>query len=203
VLTSAFSGCVALESVSLPGSLTYLGDNAFYGLKFTDADGSALGQTVKNLRGHTFIGSGKVLRMAAEVHDGDAFSSGGISYVVTSAAAGSVSITGYEGAVSAIPSAVTFEGRSFSVESIGDSAFLRCASLTSADLSNVKALGFKALGSCAGIEHVVFGENLESIGSYALHGLSFYDGGTKLSATPDDLRGHAFSGTGGKLYLIS
>ena len=44
---------------------------------------------------------------------------------------------------------------------------------------------------------------MESIGSYALYGLSFYDGSVKLTIAPDDLRGHSFSGTGGKLYLIS
>ena len=44
---------------------------------------------------------------------------------------------------------------------------------------------------------------MESIGEYALHGLSFYDGETKLKVTPDNLRGHSFSGTEGKLYLVA
>ncbi len=44
---------------------------------------------------------------------------------------------------------------------------------------------------------------MTSIGDYALHGLSFYDEDEKLAVTPDALRGHSFSGTGGKLYLVS
>jgi hypothetical protein len=114
-----------------------------------------------------------------------------------------VSATGYEGAVSAIPAEVSYGGRTYSVTAIGDSAFLRCTTLTSADLSNVKDLGFKALGNCTKITQITFGDGLASIGSYALYGLIFYDGAAKLSAAPDDLRGHTFSGSGGKLYLVS
>ena len=87
--------------------------------------------------------------------------------------------------------------------SIGNSAFLRCGTLVSADLSNASALEFKALGNCKGITDIIFGDSLESIGSYALYGLSFYDGGASLEATPDVLRGHTFAGEGAVLYLVS
>ena len=121
---------------------------------------------------------------------------------MTSKADLSVSAIGYAGAVTAIPAFVSYKGWYLSVESIGDKAFLRCPTLTSVDLVNVKSLGYKALGNCTGIEEMVFGDGLESIGPYALHGLSFYDGAKRLSVTPDALRGHSFSGTGGKLYLV-
>ena len=198
IMGSAFSGCRSLESVSLPSSLAYIGANAFHGVAFADQYGNALEPTLKNLRGHDFSRSGKVLRMVTgEVTE---FSVGGISYSATSA--GTVSAIGYEGDVASVPSAVEYDGRSYAVTSIGKSALLRCPTLTSADLSNVKTLEFKALGNCTGIEHIVFGDCLESVGSYALYGLSFYDGDTKLKATPDNLRGHSFSGTGGKLSLM-
>ncbi|MBR4226665.1 MAG: leucine-rich repeat protein, partial [Candidatus Methanomethylophilaceae archaeon] len=187
--------------VSLPESLTYVGENAFYRLRFADQYGNALEPTAKNLRGHDFAGSGKVLRMEAGPGDVTGFSAGGISYAVTSA--GAVTATGYEGAVSAVPCAVEYGGREYAVTSIGDSALLRCSTLASADLSNVRDLGFKALGNCTGVAWIAFGDGLRSIGDYALYGLSFYDSETRLKATPDNLRGHVFAGDGGRLYLVS
>ena len=198
-MASAFSGCKALEGVSLPSSLAYLGANAFHGVAFADQYGNALEPTLKNLRGHDFSRSGKALRMVTgEVTE---FSVDGISYSATSA--GTVSAIGYEGDVAYVPCEVSYGDRTYAVTSIGKGALLRCATLTSADLTNVRTLEFKSLGNCTSIEEIVFGDCLESIGSYALHGLSFYDGDTRLSVTPDALRGHSFSGTEGKLYLIS
>ncbi len=199
IMGSAFSGCRSLESVSLPSSLAYIGANAFHGVAFADQYGNALEPTLKNLRGHDFSKSGKVLRMVTgEVTE---FSVGGISYSATSADA--VSVTGHEDGVSAVPSAVEYGGRTYAVTSIGKGAFLRCPTLASADLSNVKALEFKALGNCTNIENIAFGDCLESVGPYALYGLSFYDGDARLPVTPEALRGHSFSGAGGVLYQTS
>ena len=201
ILPSAFSECTALESVSLPSTLTYLGDNAFYGLRFTDQYGGVLDATAKDLRGHSFSGSGKVLRMESEAGDVGGFTVGGISYTVTSV--GTVTATGYEGVVTAIPSTVDYGGRSYAVTAIGSSALLRCATLASADLSNVEFLEFKALGNCTGITEITFGDCLRGIGDYALYGLSFYDGDAKLKSTPANLRGHTFAGEGAVLYFVS
>ncbi|MBO4569156.1 MAG: leucine-rich repeat protein, partial [Candidatus Methanomethylophilaceae archaeon] len=203
---SAFSECRALESVSFPASLRSVGANAFYGVGFFTEDGFKITADASNLAGNTFEGSGGRLYFvpaADSLVDGDRFSAGGITYKVMSAAGRTVSIIDHEGPISNVPASVRYGGVVFAVESIGDGAFLRCSTLTSADLSDVRFLGFKALGSCTSIEEIVFGDCLESVGGYALYGLSFYDGATKLSATPDHLRGHAFSGSGGKLYLIS
>ncbi len=199
VMASAFSGCKALEGVSLPSSLAYLGANAFHDVAFADQYGNALEPTLKSLRGHDFSRSGKALRMVTgEVTE---FSVDGISYSATSS--DTVTVTGLEGDVASVPCEVSYGDRTYAVTSIGKGALLRCATLTSADLTNVRTLEFKALGNCTGITEMTFGDCLESIGSYALYGLSFYDGGTKLKATPENLRGHSFSGTGGILYLIS
>ena len=203
VMGSAFSGCPRLESVYLSKTLTYIGPDAFRGLTFLDEGGNPLDHTRGNLRGHAFSGSGGTLRMMGEISDGETFQADGISYTITSKDALAVSATGYEGAVAEIPSSVSYKGWELSVESVGSKAFLRCETLTAVDLSNVRVLEYKALGNCAGIEDIIFGDELESIGDYALHGLSFYDGDVKLSATPDALRGHSFSGTEGKLYLVA
>ncbi|MBO4569219.1 MAG: leucine-rich repeat protein [Candidatus Methanomethylophilaceae archaeon] len=147
--------------------------------------------------------SGKALAMLGDLWDGKAFSAGGISYEVASAAGRTVSITGYEGAPSAVPSTVAYKGWTLSVESVGSKALLRCTSLTSADLSNAKTLACKSLGNCTSITDISFSEGLESIGSYALTGLSFYDSDEKLAVTSKALRGHSFSETGVKMHLIS
>ena len=85
---------------------------------------------------------------------------------------------------------------------MGSGAFLRCASLSSVDLSNARSLGFKAFGNCVGITQISFGGGLEEIGGYALYGLSFYGWGSKLPATPEALRGHSFAGGGAALSLV-
>ncbi|MBO4569395.1 MAG: leucine-rich repeat protein [Candidatus Methanomethylophilaceae archaeon] len=198
---SAFSGCKAIESASFPSTLASVGQNAFYGLKFADADGKAISATAANLRGNTFSKSGSFLVAGGGLQDGDEFAVERIQYVVTSVSACTVSITGYTGAVTSIPAEVAYDDRVFTVESIGDKAFLRCTTLESADLSNVKTLGSKALGNCTGMTHIVFGDSLRGIGDYALYGLSFYDGAKKLTISPSALKGHAFSGSGADLYM--
>ncbi len=74
--------------------------------------------------------------------------------------------------------------------------------MRSADLSNVRSVGMKAFANCASLEELSFGDSLESIGAYAFYGLSLYDEKTRLAAAPEALAGHAFSGTGAKLYLV-
>ena len=165
-------------------------------------DGKAMDQSLK-LRGHSYFGSGKVLRMAGGISDGDEFSVDGIRYAMSSVEGRTVAAIGYGEGASHLPSSVVYNGWRLSVESVGDSALLSCQTLASVDLVNVKSLGFKALGRCTGITDITFGEGLESIGSYALYGLSFYDGDEKIPATPQALRGHSFSGTDGRLYLVS
>ncbi len=178
---SAFSECRALESISLPHTLETIGKNAFYGLRFMDPDDIAPGR----------------------VYQAELFSVGSVSYAVTPSADRAVSAIGYDGPVMALPSTVSYGGQDYSVVSVCMEAFLRLGTIKSVDLSNVRVLGFKALGNCTGITEITFGEGLEEIGDYALYGLSFYDGATRLKATPDNLRGHTFSGSGAKLYLVS
>ncbi len=199
---SAFSGCRSLENVSLPKSLIYLGPNAFYGIVFEDPDGNAMDYTLK-LRGHTYVGSGRVLCMLEDLIDGEQFSADGLDYIIISADSRKASITGYSGAVSAIPPSVTYKGWEISVASIADKAFYGCDTLVSADLKSAESIGMKAFANCPSIQSIEFGGDLDSIGSYAFYGLSFYEGKSKLTASPEMLKGHAFSGAAPKLYLVS
>ncbi len=199
---SAFSGCKSLESVSLPKSLVYIGPNAFYGIKFLDEDGQAMDHTLK-LRGHSYYGSGKVLRMADGLAVGMRFSAGGLDYIVTSADSPEARVTGFSGDPTSVPSSVQFLGCDVAVTSVADKALFGCSTLASADLSNVKSVGLKSFAYCTTIKEIKFGNSLSSVGSYAFFGLSFYDDGKKLAVSADALRGHAFSGSDGVLFADS
>ncbi len=199
---SAFSGCTALERVELPSSLVYIGPNAFHGLSFADLDGKAMETSLK-LRGHTFLGDHGSLRMVGDLADGDIITVDGVKYEVTSVHDRTVSAVGHEGEVASVPSSVTYMGWALSVESIGEKAFYNCVTLVALDLSNVTSIGFKAFGNCTGIEDIMFGDTLETIGGYALYGLSFRDGHSEALATSvDNLRGHEFHGSGGSLRMV-
>jgi hypothetical protein len=200
ILGSAFSGCRSLELVYLPSSLIYVGENAFHGLKFFVDQPNYVEPTAKNLRGNTFYRMNGALY--ASEYQAEMFGEEGVLYQVQEAGR-SVWANGHYTAVEALSPSVAHDGCDYAVVGIGDGAFLRCGTLFSANLINVEALGYKALGNCTGIRFITFGEGLESIGLYALYGLSFYDGDVKLKATPDNLRGHSFSGTEGKLYLVA
>ena len=199
---SAFSGCKSLENVYLPKSLIYIGPNAFYGIAFKDFNGNVMDHTLK-LRGHTYVGSGKVLCMLEDLIDGEQFSVDGLDYTITSADFRKASITGYSDAVSVVPSSVVYKGWVISVASIADKAFYKCGTLVSADLKNVESIGMKAFANCISLENVEFGSALSSLGAYAFYGLSLYDGNTKIVMSPEFLNGHSFSGIAPKLYLES
>ena len=134
---------------------------------------------------------------------GDRFSLDGLDYCVTSVVDLEVCVTGFSGSVLSVPANVTYNGVSISVTSVADKAFYGCETLRVADLSNVKSIGMKAFANCSSIRSVEFGHDLESIGAYAFYGLSFYDGDTKISLSPESLSGHSFSGIVPKLYLES
>ena len=58
----AFYKCTALKNVNISGALKTLGGHAF-SVSFIDADGKGITQTAKNLAGHSFEGSNKVLKL--------------------------------------------------------------------------------------------------------------------------------------------
>ncbi|MBO4569265.1 MAG: leucine-rich repeat protein [Candidatus Methanomethylophilaceae archaeon] len=195
----AFANCSGLYEVRFGGCLESVGDYAFYGQTFRDDDGRTV-SSAEDLRGSSFHKSGGVLRMFWDIDVGEEFTVGGIDYEVASVAEGAVSITGCSGDVTAVPSSVSYKGWDLAVRSVGSKAFYGCATLTSADLSNVRTIGAKAFANCSGLSEVRFGGCLESVGDYAFHGLSFYSGGEKIEVIPSVLKGESFSGSGGKLY---
>ena len=75
----------------------------------------------------------------------------------------------YTGSVT-IPSSVTYNGTTYSVTSIGYSAFENCSSLTSITIPNsVTSIGFGAFADCDGLTSVTIPNSVKSIGDYAFY----------------------------------
>ena len=78
----------------------------------------------------------------------------------------------YSGAVT-IPSTVTYDGTTYSVTTIGESAFLNCSRLTSVTIPNsVSSIGECAFEGCSGLTSVTIPYSVTSIGDGAFHGCS-------------------------------
>ena len=113
----------------------------------------------------------------AKAHD---FEAGGIYYNILSSTNKTVEVTyrgtyyneysnEYTGSV-VIPESVTYNGSTYSVTSIGESAFEFCRKLTSITIPNsVKNIGEDAFYYCDGLTNVVIGNSVTSIGVYAFY----------------------------------
>ena len=78
----------------------------------------------------------------------------------------------YSGSV-IIPEMVTYNGTTYSVTSIGVSAFRNCSSLTSVTIPNsVTSIGSGAFSSCSGLPSVTIPNSVTSIGDNAFSGCS-------------------------------
>ena len=115
------------------------------------------------------------LLMSITAHAYD-FKSGGIYYKITDSSWKAVEVTYsstydiYSGKV-VIPSSVSYNGDSYSVTAIGDSAFIQCISLTSVTIpSSVTSIGSDAFAYCSGLTSITIPEGVTSIGSSAFYG---------------------------------
>ena len=67
-----------------------------------------------------------------------------------------------------IPKSVTYNAKTYSVTSIGESAFRGCSGLTSITISNsVTSIGWYAFEGCSGLTSITIPNSVTSIGGYA------------------------------------
>ena len=134
---------------------------------------------MKTLR-HLFTALLLLCATAAAAHD---FEVDGIYYNILSDEDKTVEVTyrgnyynsdlyEYSGDVT-IPANVTYKGTTYSVTTIGDSAFDYCSSLTSITIPNsVTSIGSGAFGDCSSLTSITIPNSVTSIGKSAFYGCS-------------------------------
>ena len=145
---SAFEYCSRLTSVTIPNSVTSIGGFAF--------DGCSGLTSVSIPNSVTFIGSNAFWGCSGltSVTIGNSVTS--IEYMAFYGCSGLTSVT--------IPNSVT---------SIENYAFSGCSGLTSVSIPNsVTSIGGRAFEDCSGLTSVSIGNSVTSIGSYAFRGCS-------------------------------
>ena len=151
----AFWRCYWLESVTIPDSVTSIGDYAFYDTTLTSIT-VAKGNTKYHSAGNCLIETGSKTLIVGCANsiiptDGSVTSIGSYAFF---GRGGLTSVT--------IPDSVT---------SISRSAFEDCKGLTSVTIpDSVTSIGERAFYGCTGLRSVTIGSGVTSIGDYAFYG---------------------------------
>ena len=110
-------------------------------------------------------------------------------------------INEYTGSV-VIPSTVSYNGKNYSVTSIGSSAFYDCSGLTSVVIPNsVTSIGDRAFIFCSGLTSVVIPNSVTSIGDETFSGCSGLTGVT-ISNSVTSIGSSAFYGCSGLISVV-
>ena len=147
IKSCAFFGCSGLTSVTIPDSVTYIGDAAFC---YSGLTSVTIGNGVTSIESSAFEGCSGLTSVT-------------IPDSVTSIGGGAFS--GCTGLTSVmIPDGVT---------SIESEAFDGCSSLTSVTIGNgVTSIGYEVFHGCSGLTSVTIGSGVTSIGERAFEGCS-------------------------------
>ena len=193
-----FYGCSSLTSISFPGSLTSIGNSSFYQCNgLTDIYCNA--ENVPEIQDNTFYGvnkSGVFLHVPEgtvdkykaatswrsfkiiEIGVEEGIVIDGINYriytaVHSKALTADVMAGNNEESEIVIPSTFEYEGETYRVTSIGNSAFSNCRTLTSITIPDgVTSIGESAFLKCSSLTSVTLGNGLTSIGNNAFSGCS-------------------------------
>ncbi len=129
----------------------------------------------------------------------------GIYYNILSEEDMNVEVTignGYTGAV-IIPDNVTYNGVSYSVTDIGESAFNGCSNLTSVYIPNsVVSIGRASFQSCTGLKSIEIPNSVESIGESSFYGCNGLTE-IKIPNSVKEIQGAAFCLCTGLKRIIS
>lgn len=93
-----------------------------------------------------------------------------------------------------IPKEVKYEGDTYSVTSIGDLAFIRCADLANVTIPySVIRIGENAFDGCNKLDHLTIGEGVKTIEEYAFNNCSYMQSIT-IPNSVTSIGDHAFDG---------
>ncbi|MEE0908073.1 MAG: leucine-rich repeat domain-containing protein, partial [Muribaculaceae bacterium] len=136
---NAFYSCKKLESVSLPGTVTTMGQLAFGNTGLVTV---TLGEGITEIPAHSFYASSKLKN---------------INFPESCTKIGAHAFSG-----------CAFEALVFptTIAEIGDGAFASCTQLTALDI-NVPTIGAEAFSYCSAIQTLTIGKDVASIGNLA------------------------------------
>ena len=175
---SAFYGCNSLTSVTIPNSVTSIGDNAFRDCSRI----TCLASNPPTLGSNVFSASAIItipMTNFASYASSDwnnyniNFEHYGLSYHFTEN--NTVAVYSFDATITSaiIPSSIQYGSTTYSVTSIGNSAFRDCSSLTSVTIPNsVTSIGNSAFSGCNSLTSVTIPESVTSIGNNAFKNCS-------------------------------
>ena len=163
---SAFCDCQNLENITIPESVTSIGESTFsectlltdvyYGGSWFDRQNITVGSNNSCLSGATW--HYEKPDVLAYSYDEET-----LTATVTDCAPFVETVE--------IPSTIEKDGKTYTVASIGDSAFLICSSLTSITIpGSVTSIGDSAFSFCSSLASVTIPESVTSIGEGAFSG---------------------------------
>ncbi len=183
---SAFYGCTGLASITIPDGVTSIGDAAFSGC--TGLTGIAIPDSVMTIGDYAFYNSGltsitipnSVTSIGDRAFNGSSLTSITIPNSVTSLGDNAFS------QCTALESVTISSG----LTRIGTQAFCDCTKLTSVSIPDgIQSMGRSAFGGCTALTSITIPESVTSIESYCFEGC-------------DQLTIYAVDGSAAHLYAI-
>lgn len=201
IAPGAFNGVASIESITIPNSISIIGNGAFTGCRnlkeiinfSTIPVNSSTAAYVVNapngyIEGNFIVAEINGVKTRCGYIGANSFSVDGIYYNVQQDDKTTVAVTtspnGYSGNI-IIPESVNFQDAEFKVVAIEDQAFIECTKLTSITIgNNVTSIGNGAFYDCTNLNYIIIPNTVTRIGLGAFSGCEHIKTYVNLSDAP-------------------